>query len=91
MCGVQTGLATRSLFLNLRKTRPFSAPSSDGKGRLLVGASVGTRESDKARVKKLVEHGEVDVIVLDSSQGDSTFQVQMLKFVKEEYPSRVAV
>lgn len=63
-------------------------PSVDGKGRLLVGAAVGTRDSDRERVRRLVAEAEVDVVVLDSSQGDSTYQVQMLKETKEAYPSK---
>lgn len=44
-------------------------PSLDAKGRLLVGAAVGTREGDRARVAALVGEAEVDIIILDSSQG----------------------
>ena len=87
----QTGLATRSMFLNLRSFSKYNTPSFDDRGQLLVGAAVGTRECDKERVKRLVEQGNVDLIVLDSSQGDSTFQGQMLEFIKTEYPSRAAL
>ena len=37
--------------------------------RLLVGAAVGTREEDKERVRVLREQAELDVVILDSSQG----------------------
>jgi hypothetical protein len=49
------------------------APSVDAAGRLLVGAAMGTRPDDKARVARLVEAG-VDAVILDSSQGDSIYQ-----------------
>ena len=42
--------------------------SRDAEGKLMVGAAVGTREEDKARVQSLLAAG-ADCIVLDSSQG----------------------
>ena len=49
--------------------RHVTAPSLDGKGRYLVGAAVGTRQEDRTRVNALVKQAEVDVVILDSSQG----------------------
>ena len=47
-----------------------AAPSVGADNRLLVGAAVGTREEDKARVIALRAAG-VDAVILDSSQGVS--------------------
>ena len=49
----QVGLATRENFKDARSFPNPGAPSLDAKGRLLVGAAVGTREVDKERVKLL--------------------------------------
>ena len=50
-----------------------------------VGASIGTRESDYQRMKALAaEH--VDMVVIDSAQGDSTFQADMIRHIKANYP-----
>jgi len=71
---------------DLRKHRDFPhATKNTQSKRLLVGAAIGTRDSDRERVKRLVEVG-VDVVVIDSSQGDSFYQVEMVKWLKSAFP-----
>ena len=55
-----------------------AAPSVGADGRLLVGAAVGTREEDKARISALREAG-VDAVILDSSQGALSSILQCIR------------
>merc|ERR1711976_618546 len=58
--------------------------TKDKNKNLMVAASVGTRPADRDRVHALVAAG-VDAIVVDSSQGDSMYQHQMIKWMKQEF------
>merc|ERR1712176_1465914 len=70
---------------DLRKNQEFPLATKDKNKNLRVAASIGTRPQDKDRVRALVAAG-VDAIVVDSSQGDSMFQHEMVKWMKAEYP-----
>mmetsp|Transcript_99072 Transcript_99072/g.275855 ORF Transcript_99072/g.275855 Transcript_99072/m.275855 type:complete len:484 (-) Transcript_99072:73-1524(-) len=71
---------------DLKKSRGYPNASTDPNRQLLVAAACPPRPEEHERVQKLVEAG-VDVLVLDSSQGDSVRQVDFLKTVKNQFPS----
>ncbi|CAK0778918.1 hypothetical protein CVIRNUC_004666 [Coccomyxa viridis] len=79
-------LATKAGFLEEQRAPRRAACSADGGGRLLVGAAVGTRDDDRARVDALRAADALDAVILDSSQGDSTYQLEMLAHVKRAHP-----
>jgi len=56
-------------------------------GQLRVGAAINTRDF-QPRIDALVKAG-VDVIVIDSSQGNSVFQYQALEYLKSKYVDQV--
>lgn len=56
----------------------------DKRKRLLAGAAINTHDY-KERVAELIK-SEVDVLLIDSSDGHSFFQKETLKWIKENYP-----
>jgi inosine-5'-monophosphate dehydrogenase len=51
--------------------------------KLLVGASVTTHPRDKERIDALIAAG-VDVIVIDSAQGSSSYQIETLQYIRSK-------
>ncbi|RMZ92149.1 hypothetical protein DV736_g614, partial [Chaetothyriales sp. CBS 134916] len=74
-------LSRSDLLKNLNYPLASKLPHSK---QLIAAAAIGTRPEDKNRLEQLVEAG-LDIVVLDSSQGNSMYQVEMIRYIKAKY------
>ncbi len=58
----------------------------DEKGRLRVGAAVGTGADTQARVEALID-ADVDIIVVDTAHGHSKGVIDKVSWIKKHYPN----
>jgi IMP dehydrogenase len=80
--GRLTSLLARSDLLK-NQNFPLASKRPESK-QLYAAAAIGTRPADRDRLARLVQAG-LDIVVLDSSQGNSVFQTEMLRWIKTTY------
>lgn len=71
---------------DLMKNIEYPNANKDELGQLRVGAAVGTSNDTKKRIELLAE-ANVDVIVVDTAHGHSKSVIDMVKWIKKNYPN----
>ena len=71
---------------DLTKKEEFPHSTKDKNGRLRVAAAISVRDDWKERVSALESVG-VDAIVVDTAHGHSRFVLDLVKEIKNEFPS----
>ena len=71
---------------DIEKNFRYPDAAKDSVGRLLVGAAVGTARDTLERVKALYE-ANADVIVIDTAHGHSRNVLEVVRTVKDKFPT----
>ncbi len=70
---------------DIKTLEKYPKAAKDKLGRLRVGAAIGVSEVERHRANLLVDAG-VDVIVVDTAHGHSSFVVSMVKEIRKAFP-----
>ena len=77
-------------FKDIQKSSTYPNASKDNNGSLIVGAAVSTNSESIDRIHALTNEN-VDVITIDTAHGHSKSVIDMLKFIKKNYPSQQVI
>ena len=70
---------------DIEKAQTYPLATKDSSGRLFVGAALGVNSSTYERAAALVKSG-VDMLTVDTAHGHSKNVIEMIKYLKSEYP-----
>jgi IMP dehydrogenase len=70
---------------DIKKNKEFPHATKDSKGRLIVGAAVGSSKEHVERAERLIE-ANADVIVVDTAHGHSKYVIDFVKNLKKNHP-----
>lgn len=70
---------------DLQKMRSYPFALKDSTEKLRAGAAVSTHKSSYERLEALINLG-LDCVVIDSAQGHSKFQIEMIRWIKKHHP-----
>ena len=75
---------------DIEKATAFPKANKDSRGRLFVGAAVGTAPDTYERVASLMK-AEVDLICVDTAHGHSKKVMETVSYIKKNYPDVLIV
>ncbi|MCZ6667767.1 MAG: IMP dehydrogenase [Gammaproteobacteria bacterium] len=70
---------------DITRSSVYPLASKDDRGRLRVGAAIGTSPDTEDRVTALIE-AEADVIVVDTAHGHSRGVIERVVWIKKQFP-----
>ncbi|MCB1165850.1 MAG: IMP dehydrogenase [Leptospiraceae bacterium] len=70
---------------DIKKHREYPVASKDRAKRLMVGAAISTKLESRDRLEALEAAG-ADVIIIDSAQGNSHYQIELIQYIKKHLP-----
>lgn len=72
-------------YTDIQKQKKYPHASVDKKGRLLVGAAIGVKDTVE-RARALIE-AEADILVLDIAHGHNKRAIDAVRLLKKEFPN----